>query len=94
MTRFTVEDILTIGEVAGDHSALTARLGEMIHHSSNVRADVECLSTKSGEYRIVLRGKVRQEAPAWEQRDQRPDGEWRETVEAVGTGAGSAAADS
>lgn len=94
MSRFTVEDILTIGEAAGDRSALTARLGEMIDHSSNVRADVECLSTKTGEYRIVLRGTVRQEPPAWEQRDQRPDGEWTENVEAVGRGAGSAAADS
>ncbi|HZM71190.1 MAG TPA: hypothetical protein VFB95_12600 [Candidatus Cryosericum sp.] len=94
MTQFTVEDILTIGEVAGDNSALTERLGQMIDHSSNVRADVECLSTKTGEYRIVLRGTVRQEPPAWEQRDQRPEGEWAENVAAVGTGAGSATADS
>jgi hypothetical protein len=89
MAQFTVEDILTIGEVAGNRSALTARLREMIHHSSDVRADVECLSTKTGEYRIILRGTVRREPPAWEQGDRRPDREWAQDAEVVGAGPAS-----
>jgi hypothetical protein len=88
MTQFTVEDILTIGETVGDRSALTERLGEMIRHSRNVRADVECLSTKTGEYRIVLRGTVCQETRAWG-RDGRTAGEWTGDAAVVGTEAGS-----
>ena len=56
MGRFSFEDILVIGEAAGDRTALYARLGEMLESSTDIRADVESLSMETGEYRVVLRG--------------------------------------
>lgn len=56
MSRFSFEDILVIGEAAGDHTALYTRLGAMLANSTDIRADVESLSMETGEYRVVLRG--------------------------------------
>jgi hypothetical protein len=64
MNRFAIEDILVIGEAAGDHTALYARLGEMLGNSTDIRADVQSLNMETGAYRIVLRGTLVNRPPA------------------------------
>jgi len=60
MGSFKVRDLLMIGEVQGMQSALRERLGGLLDSSSNVRADVESLSTETGAYRLVLSGTLHQ----------------------------------
>ena len=64
MNRFSFEDILVIGEAAGDHTALYARLGAMLANSTDIRADVESMSMETGEYRVVLRGTLVNRPPS------------------------------
>ena len=68
MARFHVEDILDIEEFPDDHASLTARLGEIIDNSMNIRAEVEALSAETGEFRVVLSGTLDSPPPVMEQR--------------------------
>jgi hypothetical protein len=72
--RFHVEDILDIEDFPDDHASLTARLGEIIYNSTNIRAEVEELSAETGEFRVAILGTLDGPPPAMEQRSL-PDAE-------------------
>jgi len=63
MDRFRVADILTIGDVSDRPTDLHEKLGNLISGSTEIRADVESLSTETGEYRVLLRGTLDTEEP-------------------------------
>jgi len=53
---FNAEDVLMIGDTSDRPAELHEKLGSLIRMSRKIRADVESLSMKTGEYRILLRG--------------------------------------
>jgi len=72
MARFHVEDILDIENFPDDHALLTARLGEIIYNSTSIRAEVEELSTETGQFRVAILGTLDGPRPVMEQRSDAP----------------------
>jgi hypothetical protein len=68
MSRFPIEDILDIEDFPDDHASLTARLGEIIYNSTSIRAEVEALSSETGEFRVTIFGTLDSPPPVMEQR--------------------------
>jgi len=79
LAHFDVEYFLVVGDDPGDRAALTARIGELICKSTQVRANVESLNMETGTYRVVLHGFLENHRPIREQdqrtRDREPSGD-------------------
>jgi hypothetical protein len=67
MNRYSVDTLLEVEELGEDRARLTARIGEIIYNSSNLKVDVETLSTETGEFRLTLQGCLEDLRPAIEQ---------------------------
>ena len=67
MNRYSVETLLEVEELGEDHARLTAKVGEIIYNSTNLKVDVETLSTETGEFRLTLQGYLADLRPAFEQ---------------------------
>lgn len=58
MTKFNVHDLEVIRDARISSTNLKKRIENMVENSGNCRAIVESLNRKTGEYRIVLQGKL------------------------------------
>jgi hypothetical protein len=61
MARFKIQDLRAVETAPGSPTDLSAKLGEMIQSSTNVRAKVESADAETGQYRVVLQGTLTKE---------------------------------
>ena len=61
MARFRIQDIKTLEESPTSPDMLSKKLGAMLTSSVDMTATVEGMNRSTGEYRIVLQGKLDKE---------------------------------
>ena len=61
MARFRIQDINTLEETPTSADTLSKKLGAMLVSSVDMTATVEGMNRSTGEYRIVLQGKLDKE---------------------------------
>ena len=61
MPRFRVQDLESIQRQPTSPLHLRAKVGEMSLNSTVARATIEVLDPETGEYRVVLQGKLDKE---------------------------------
>ena len=58
MTRFRLEDFPLLEKSPTSAATLRVKIGEVLTSSTTARATIESVNPRTGEYRIVLQGRL------------------------------------